>query len=128
MARVTATEVKEIISTNLSDSEVAPFITLANQLVTLKLSTKTALSSDNLKEIERWISAHYIALYEKREAGRGIIGFGNVGGAYGKDPFMGFGLGSTFYGQSAMELDITGALTELGKTKASITIIKSPEV
>lgn len=128
MPRVTATEVKEIISTNLTDVQTAPFILAANQLVTNLLGNKTILSEDNKKEIERWLSAHYISLYEKREAGRGIIGFGGIGGSSGKSPTVGFGLGSTSYGQTVVELDISGTLSNLGKSKASVTVIQSPNI
>lgn len=128
MPRVTATEVKEIISTNLTNVQVDPFIAIANQLVTNLLGEKASLSDANRKEIERWLSAHYITVYEKREAGRGIIGFGGIGGSSGKSPVVGFGLGSTSYGQTAIELDITGELSNVGKSKASVSIIQSPNI
>ena len=64
--RVTGSEVKEIFQTTLTASEVEVFITPANQLVTEKLAA-SGLSDDRLKEIERWLAAHLLAVRDPRK-------------------------------------------------------------
>ena len=128
MPRVTATEVKEIISTKLSGSQLDPFITIANQMVTSLLAAKTSLTDEIRKEIERWLSAHYVAIYENMEAGRGVISFSGIGGAGNKGTFSSVGIKNTTYGQTAIELDITGTLATIGRQSASISIINVPDL
>ena len=67
MARTTATEVKEIIKTKLTEAEVTPYVTSANILVTQVLGS-SGLGFDVLREIERWVSAHMIAVTKTRQA------------------------------------------------------------
>ena len=58
--RVTATEVKVIITTALSDTAVEAFIDMANLEVTNTVTC--GLAAATLKEIERWLSAHLISI------------------------------------------------------------------
>lgn len=123
MSRVTAAEVKEIIETELTETQVLPYITTANVLVTQAL-TGAVLSTAILKEIERWLSAHLIAISRERteiEAGAGgaYIKYANV---------FGENLASTSYGQMVKILDTTGKMAKLGdKVKvAEIFAIPTP--
>ena len=104
MPLVTDLEVKEIISTSLTD--LTAFITAADLIVTEDLNDK-GLSVARLKEIERWLAAHLVAINEDRarKSGEGI-GRSNVqfGGQYG------LGLNHTRYGQQAIILDTSGTL------------------
>jgi len=117
-ARVTVTEVKEIITTSLLDAAVVPYITSANVYVTARLGEST-LSADVLKEIERWFTAHMIATTKERvtvkeEAGSAKVEYVNQ---YAQ------GLKSTAYGQMCISLDTTGLLAQEGKKKISIQAI-----
>ena len=108
--RVTPDEVKEIIDTDLTDPRITAFITGANAVVEDRLVGK-GLSTSLLKEIERWLAAHYIAANIERQAiqekaGPASQSFANIFGKH---------LLSTTYGQTAAELDSTGTLASAGK-------------
>lgn len=118
MARVTATEVKGIIDTDLTDAAVEVYITSANVMVDSVLGTGT---TDLLKEVERWLSAHMIAITKERqeksvEAGGASV---NYSGRFGDM------LQSTTYGQTVLMLDITGKFANLGGHRPKIIAIKS---
>ena len=119
MARVTATEVKQILDdSELDDTIVDAFIKGANALVNQSLGTGT---SDLLTEIERWIAAHLIASTRERQAKKEGAGGASIEytGVYGSN------LALTSYGQMALTLDTTGVLASLGGKSAKITAIKS---
>ena len=108
--RVTATEVKEIIETDITDSTIDVYITSANALVNKALGT-SSLGTALLKEIERWLTAHMIASTKERQTKKEEAGTAKVEytGDYGE------GLASTSYGQMVMGLDTTGGMAKLGK-------------
>lgn len=116
MGRVTASEVKSIIETTLTDGEVDAYISSANVMVTQNLGSSTVLSSDELKEIERWLTAHMIAITRERVIKKAAAGPASVeyAGVFGKD------LDSTQYGQTVKLLDRTGTLAGLGMKRLSI--------
>lgn len=118
MARVTATEVKEIINTSLTDAAVLPYITSANIYVTNRLGT-TTLSADILKEIELWFTAHMIAITRERVAKTEEAGGAKIEyvGEYGK------GLQATPYGQMCLSLDTSNTLILEAKTKVGIQVL-----
>lgn len=123
MARVTVTEVKEIIETTLEVSDIKPYITAANLTVTEWLGSSTVLSSAQLKEIERWLTAHFIAATRERQVSQEKIGESSA-------KYMGksddVGLNSTTYGQQAILLDTSGTLASgAGKKKASLYAVTS---
>jgi hypothetical protein len=118
--RVTANEVKEIIETELSNTIIEAYITGANQLVTEVLGT-TSLGTDLLKEIERWLSAHMMAISRERQAMEE-----GAGGAYIKySGSYGEALKSTSYGQMVLALDTTGTFASLSGKSARIFAIES---
>jgi len=118
MARVTATEVKEIIDTDLSDAIVDVFINSANIIVTDRLGDNTDITADHKKEIERWLSAHLVAIRDQRSESEKV---GDASVKYqGK---TGLGLDVTLYGQQVKVLDTTGTLDNLGKPSATLTVI-----
>lgn len=112
--RCTATEVKEIIDTALIESQISPFITAANLTVTAML-TESGLSVTQLKEIERWLAAHFVAIRDPRISRERT---GEAEATYHGKSDM--GLDHTPYGQQVKLLDTTGALANLGKRKASV--------
>ena len=128
MSRVTPSEVKEIISTTLGGTQLNPFITAANLTVTNKL-VSLGLSASLLKEIERWLTAHYVSVYlNSVNSQGGLISRERVAGdteiEYVTRKISGVAnLTATSYGQQAIMLDYTGTLANLGKRKAIIKVI-----
>lgn len=127
MGRVTGAEVKEILTTDLTNAQVETFITGANLFVTAQLGSK-GLSDATLKEIERYVTAHYISNLGGRDEGvAGAIaseGAGSANRTYRTlDPAR-FGLLSTTpYGQTAIQLDSSKTLIKIGRKTFSIKSI-----
>lgn len=118
MARVTPEEVKEIIDTELTD--IYAFIQTANILVTDLLVNK-GIDVDRLKEIERWLSAHFLAM---RDQDAGMTTGQTIGDTkvfYSRN--SGKGLNLSRYGQQAMVLDSTGTLAALNRKRARLTVV-----
>jgi hypothetical protein len=112
MARTNATDVKVIIDTELSDSIVEAFIDDANLLVTNVLGS-SSLSSDTLKSIEKWLTAHFLASARERQPQEEQV-------KDAKTKYTGMyktGLESTSYGQQALALDSSGLLLKSYTTK-----------
>lgn len=117
--RVTATEVKAIMDgVTLADSVIDSYITGANELVTHNLGS-SSLPVGILKEIERWLSAHLVAITRERQAKK--EGAGGASIEYTGE--WGSGLRSTSFGQMAMALDTTGTLAGLEGKSAGIYAI-----
>ena len=119
--RVTATEVKQIMDDiDLSTTIIDVYIKSANTFVNTVLGDGT---TDILKEIERWLTAHMIASTRERMALKETAGTASVTytGVYGE------ALKSTSYGQMVLTLDTTGSFAALsaGSKFASIYAIKS---
>jgi len=112
--RVTEAEVEEIIDIDSSLSTTA-FITAANALVTA-VCVDSSLTTTLLKEIERWVSAHFIAMSKDPRAVKEKAGPISTDFGFKQE----IGLKNTTYGQTAINLDISGALGQLAKgtTKA----------
>lgn len=111
--RTNAANVKAIMDTELTESQITPFLTPANLLVTDKL-TGEGLSDTHLIEIEKYLTAHFVTMgmggdieeewtpeYKVRYAKKGIE--------------KGNGLHATSYGKLVLTLDTTGKLSALGK-------------
>ena len=106
MARVTPEEVAEIIEYN-SDEIISllPFITAANLFVTYYLGGQS-LSDAYLKEIERWVAAHFVKIRDVQPLEE------RAGEAWDINalPPLKEGLRATKEGQQAIMLDYTGIL------------------
>lgn len=122
MARVTTTEVNAIFAVEtLSDLDT--FITTANLVVTDELSS-AGLSTNRLKQIELYLSAHYAAVtfekggLRKQKIGEAEEDYKVIGSGI-------IGLSSTRYGQQAITLDPTGTLGALSASsvKAKFRIV-----
>jgi len=119
MARTTVSEVKQIIDTSLSDSVIDSYITGSNLLITQVLGS-SSLPSELLAEIERWLTAHNIAMTRERMAKKE-----GAGGAYIEyTGESGTGLEATSYGQMVLTLDTTGTMKSLAKKPVKFTAIK----
>lgn len=120
--RTTALEVKQILDTDLSDNIVKAFINTANTIVSSTLGSDTTLSATQLKEIEKWLTAHLLASTRVRQSQKDKAGDGEV--TYAGKTEM--GLDGTTYGQQVKILDTTGKLAQkLGKKSATITAVES---
>ena len=117
--RVSAAEVKVIIPTSLSDTSVDAYIALANPMVNNTVTC--GLSEAVLKEIERWLTAHLIAITRDRTTTEEKLGEASVkyAGNFGE------GLKSTPYGQMVLQLDTCGQFGNLGMKEISTTAIES---
>ena len=113
--RVSDSEVKDIIDTDIDD--IAPFIRVANILVTAKLGGK-GLSDAHLTEIERWLAAHFVSMRDPRiiseKTGEASVTY------YGK---FGLGLDGSQYGQTVKMLDTTGTLVSMGKIAVKLDVM-----
>jgi hypothetical protein len=122
MARVTPTEVKEIMDNcEVLDSIVVSIIDTANAFVTDTFFDDQSLSATRLKDIEKWLTAHMIASSLERQTSQEKVGDGEVtySGKWAD------GIKSTTYGQMVLFLDTTGKIANSGKQGASIKAIKS---
>ena len=121
MARVTATEVRVIITTSLLDTAIDAYIVIANTMVTNTVTC--GLSAAVLKEIERWMTAHLISITKERLAVKKRLGEAEI--TYAN--IYGDGFKSTTYGQMVLQLDTCGGFANLGKKAISFTAITSFE-
>ena len=117
MARVTESEVAAIIDYDDAITDLEPFITIANLIITEKM-TGLSLSAALLKELERWLAAHFVAVRDPRLTSE-KIGDASVGLAVK----VGMHLDATPYGQQVKVLDPTGTLANLGKRGMKIEAI-----
>ena len=122
--RVTATEVKQIIDTSRADAVVDVFIGAANITITEILGDDDTLSTAQLKEIERWLSAHLMAATLEPQKKSESVKDASI--SYQGNIISGTGLMSTFYGQQVALLDTSGKLAaNVGKRAASILAVTS---
>jgi hypothetical protein len=117
--RTTPSDVKAIINTSLDDVDVYPYIEDANALVDAVLSGE-GLSTSLLTSIEKWLSAHFIAVTKSRQPQYKKIGDGAE--SY---PKLGLKLESSTYGQTALAFDTSGKLANLGKKRIKIEAVPS---
>lgn len=109
MARVTTADVQAILDFDPSISDLDPFIEAANELVT-EICVPAAYTDTRLAQIERWLSAHFIAIRDPRYQTEGI---GAASVSYQGQTQM--NLSATTYGQQALLLDTAGGLARLDK-------------
>lgn len=121
MSRASVSDVQEILDTDLTSVQITACLTIANLMTTniCAASTNPALGADELKEIERWLAAHFAAIRDP-VALRAKIGDSeqwsfpaSVTTAWGT------GLRLTPYGQQAIAADRSGLLGRAGLMKGS---------
>lgn len=114
--RVVGEQVRDIISTSLTDGQVNAMINTAHLVVEQHLGTKS-LAPDLLEQIELWLSAHFVCMRDPRKKQAKIdelsVTFqGEVG----------LGLQGSMYGQQAIALDPTGSLASTTLKRAVIKV------
>ena len=122
VVRVTADEVKEIMDgLTASDSIIETFITAASAVIDQIFAGDTVIGTTLLKELERWLTAHFIASTIFRMSASEKLGEAEMKyvGKWGEN------LASTPYGQTVKLIDITGKMSQIGKSSATITAITS---
>lgn len=123
MARVTPLDVKDILDNCvITDPIVGTMIKTANKFINRIFADETTLTEDDLKEIERWLTAHLISISLQRTTTDEKLGDASAtyAGIYGE------GLKMTSYGQTVLLLDTSGTLAKLGKAPAQIYAVKRP--
>ena len=127
--RVDPDEVREIISTSITDLNA--FIMVANRMIedhlgefeilpSNELTTADGILPATLKEIERWLTAHFISIREK-DARATEFKIEDASAKYGGQ--YGMGLKASLYGQTAMALDPTGELAAVNATRVKLVPI-----
>lgn len=123
MARITVDELKEIYDTELTDAQLTAFIGIASRLVNT-LATDPCHTAASLKDLELFLSAHYASARDQRAADEGI-GSGEYRVKYQGQWGMGFD--GTSYGQTALQIDCSGTLANLGKRRISFNTYTTPD-
>jgi hypothetical protein len=116
---VTSEEVKEIISTPLTD--LTAFISAAHTIVEDRLLDQ-GLTDTALKEIERWLAAHFVSFRSPAEKRSQKIGSAQEVYLVANLSSTGGMLKTSLYGMQAMALDTSGTLAQLGKKKAVLKV------
>lgn len=118
--RVSGSDVKEILDTELTASELTPFIETAHLLINKTVTEASDalgvdVGSELLTRIELWLSAHFASIRDKR------VTVEKVGPAeFRYEGQSGTRLDGTRYGQQAISIDPTGALSQMGQTRSSL--------
>ena len=107
-ARVDVDEVKNIISTGLEDRDIRQFCTTAHVIVANNCAD---LTEDEYTQIELYLAAHFICLKDPRLIQEKTEDWDLK---YQKVT-SGEGLNSTEYGRTALLLDSSGGLQQIGK-------------
>lgn len=120
MARVTATEVREIVTTSLTDAQIDAFIASATLIVDRYSAECSDADTATLKEIERQLTAHMLTASDKsqRLASRK---FGDSSASYFTQ--SGLNLDSSQYGQNVKMLDPCGILADYGKRRGFVRLV-----
>ncbi len=103
--RTTEADVLELMDTDLTSSQITPFLTTANVIVTDKLAG-TTLSTTILEEIEKYLAAHIASVRSKFAIEEQIGDLAKVKTGYKG----GEGLQATPYGEMVLMLDTTGTM------------------
>ena len=121
MDSILPSEVKSILlDTELTDLDIQGYIQTAHIFLT-EVFTGLKMSGDKFKEIERWFTAHLIAITKERTAIVEKVDVAEITytGKWGDE------LSSTSYGQTVLLLDTSGRISNMGKRQVKITVVKS---
>lgn len=117
MARTTESDVQTLLAGDYDGStSLAPHVATATAIVDRVATCATAkgatLSSTELELVERWLAAHCYAMidqpYQSKTTGRASAVF------QGR---TGMGFAATKYGQTALALDYSGCLANIGRAR-----------
>lgn len=109
--RTSAAAVLAIIETDLTETQVQPFIeTAAIEIDGELLSFLPAIPDDRLELIERWLTCHLIAIFDPRVMKESADGL-----SFTYEGKTGEGLSGSKYGQQVRRLDPSGRLSGADK-------------
>ncbi len=115
-SRITDADVRAIIQLPSRMTDLEAFrITAASLVQTSGVEDCDALGEDNLKEIERWLAAHFAAIDGQRVT-KEKLGDADVTYQHKED----LRLHLTHYGQMAMTLDVCGYLRRLDEKGSTL--------
>ena len=117
---VSVAEVKQIINTSLTDAEVLAAVSTAQAIINSQLAS-SGLTGQHLREIIRWLSAHFVAVRDQDEGMVMEQRIGDTAVRYGGR--LGEGLKLTRYGQQVLILDTTGTLAAFGRQRAEFKVM-----
>lgn len=116
--RATETDVRSVLNTGLENPEIQRLLGFANRQVTATLSS-AGLTDAVLKDIETWLTAHFIAIGKERQTEEERVDdIWVVHQGIFKE-----GLRSTTYGQMVLMLDTSGSFNKATKQKVSFHAI-----
>ena len=121
VARVTTDEVRQVVALTVgavSDLDLTAHIGVADGLIDDLLASKS-LSDSRLKDISRYLSAHFAALFD-REVMSAEKRIGAASTEYYLTNAVGKYLDLTVWGQMARLLDTSGTLAAIGSEDAEI--------
>jgi hypothetical protein len=110
MAEIIASDITAIMDVDVTIADLSPFITAAAQITDEWCGT---LTDAQLKEVQRWLAAHLVAIRDMRPASEKA---GSVSVNYQYK--LGMNFACTMYGQQAMMLDVSGGLARANKSFA----------
>ncbi len=108
MAQPTVSDVKTIIDTDLSDSDISAYIEDAYDFL------MAVVGSEN-RVVQKWVTAHLIAYSRERQIKTAEAK--GTGVTYTGKYLM--SLEATSYGQMAISMDITGKLSDAASKKTA---------
>lgn len=117
--RTNPIDVKAIINTSVTNEQIYPYIEDANAMVNAVLGDE-GLSDSLLTTIEKWLTAHFIAITKSRQPQYKKIGDGAE--SY---PKLGLKLDASTYGQTALAFDTSGRLANLGMKRVVVKAVPS---
>lgn len=113
MAYCTKADVQAVISFTPTVTDFTPFIEAADLLVTSQCANQGVYSTANLRTIETWLAAHFLALQTPEFLSE------RLGDESYQTAFrMGLGLNLTRYGQMVKVLDYLGGLAYIDEHPA----------
>jgi hypothetical protein len=122
-ARVTVDQVKEIIETSIPDAVITSSMIETATLYVDEHLLELGYTDAMLERIELYLAAHFVAITEEQ----GAMKFDKLGDASSawETSFFEVGLKSTRFGQTALTLDSSGTLANVGSAsfKAEFRVV-----
>lgn len=116
MARVSVADVREILTTNLTDPQIQSWIDIASPVIDRYAAICTIASDSILFNLELLLTAHFITATVDRSKTVTSRSFGDSSESYMANG--GEGLMATPYGQQLTMLDPCGVIGDLTKPRA----------
>lgn len=113
MALITAEDVRAVYETDRDATAIEPFIAIAAAFTDSRLADK-GLSAGALKEVQRYLAAHF--MYVTDTGVHGTLRVGDVAERFTKSE-KNPGLNDSRFGVTAVLMDTSGTLAELARPR-----------